>query len=399
MGDVIMCDAPGHLLGAADVRTRLQRAFVLKADYPRYRLRLENGAKIWTHTGESWLTPRWAPGEFAEDQDDPFKDERLNQNLKTGSYGIHIDAQLESLRKIKEAKEFAKAVKSDDAEIPVYLCNDRIRSPDMSKETRDAALTAFRKLGHRWFMRGLVRDCTEYVVRFHGPAWTGRLRGKDGMITETGQDRLAIAGMLWHATHPNWFEFHAGSRLVHLRFPLRYRASARDGIPAWFERPGPTSREAQPVIADAGIRAKVKDKISKVVKRRYLLSTGINVKSLIKYFAVPKGEDDVRMVYDATANKLNECVWVPSFWLPTIDSLVRALDGESWMTDRDVGDMFLNFQLHRSVVPFTGVDLSSLYEGSDEVGPRWAVWDRNIRSSSQDETDGTSSIVLPCPGS
>ena len=68
----------------------------------------------------------------------------------------------------------------------------------------------------------------------------------------------------------------------------------RGGIPAWFERPGPTSREAQPVIADAGIRAKVKDKISKVVKRRYLLTMGIIVKSLIKYFAVPKGEDDVR---------------------------------------------------------------------------------------------------------
>jgi hypothetical protein len=115
-----------------------------------------------------------------------------------------------------------------------------------------------------------------------------------------------------------------------------------------------------------------------VVKRRYLLTTGINVKSLIKYFAVPKGEDDVRMVYDATASKLNECVWVPSFWLPTIDLLVRALDGELWMTDRDVGDMFLNYQLHRSVVPFTGVNLSSLYEGSDEVGPRWAVWDRNL---------------------
>ena len=197
-------------------------------------------------------------------------------------------------------------------------------------------------------------------------------------MTETGQDQSAIAGMLWHATHTNWFEFHAGSRLVHLRFPLRYRASARDGIPALFKRPGPTSREAQPVIADAGIRAKVKDKISKVVKRRYLLTTGINVKLLIKYFAVPKGEDDVRMVYDATANKLNECIWVPLFWLPTIDSLVRALDRESWMTDRDVGDMFLNFQLHRSVVPFTGVDLSSLYEGSDEVGPRWAVWDRNL---------------------
>ena len=31
VGDVIMCDVPGHLLGTMDMRTRLQRAFVLKA--------------------------------------------------------------------------------------------------------------------------------------------------------------------------------------------------------------------------------------------------------------------------------------------------------------------------------------------------------------------------------
>ncbi len=48
------------------------------------------------------------------------------------------------------------------------------------------------------------------------------------------------------------------------------------------------------------------------------------------------------------------------------------------MADGDVGDMFLNFQLHRFMVPFTGVDISSLYEGPDEVGPQWAVWDRNL---------------------
>ncbi len=58
--------------------------------------------------------------------------------------------------------------------------------------------------------------------------------------------------------------------------------------------------------------------------------------------------------------------------------LVRALDKDSWMTDRDVGDMFLNFQLHESAVPFAGVDLTSLYENSDETGPCWGVWDRNL---------------------
>ncbi len=121
----------------------------------------------------------------------------------------------------------------------------------------------------------------------------------------------------------------------------------------------------------------IKDKILKVVKHRYLVS-GVKIKPLIKYFMVPKGEDDIRLVYDATTNQLNECVWVPTFWLPTIVTLVRALNKHSWMTDRDVGDMFLNFQLNESIVPFTGVDLSSLYEDKKEKGPRWAAWDRNL---------------------
>jgi hypothetical protein len=90
-----------------------------------------------------------------------------------------------------------------------------------------------------------------------------------------------------------------------------------------------------------------KDKILKVVKQRYLRTSRIKVKSLIKYFAVPKGGDDIRLVYNATTNRLNECVWVPTFWLPTIDTRVRALDKDSWMTDRDVGDMFFEFPTSR----------------------------------------------------
>jgi hypothetical protein len=137
-------------------------------------------------------------------------------------------------------------------------------------------------------------------------------------------------------------------------------------------------REVQPSMSNPKIREMAKDKILKVVKRRYLRTSGIKVKSLIKYLAVPKGEDYIRQVYNATANPLNECVWVPTFWLPTIDTLVRALGRDSWMTDRDIGDMFLNFQLHESVVPFMGVNLPSLYENGDDAGPRWAVWDRNL---------------------
>ncbi len=30
------------------------------------------------------------------------------------------------------------------------------------------------------------------------------------------------------------------------------------------------------------------------------------------------------------------------------------------------------------MAPFTGVDLSLLYEAGGESGPRWAIWDRNL---------------------
>ena len=38
-----------------------------------------------------------------------------------------VDAQLESLRRIRDAKESAKSVKTDDAEVPVYMWNKQVR--------------------------------------------------------------------------------------------------------------------------------------------------------------------------------------------------------------------------------------------------------------------------------
>ncbi len=198
----------------------------MKADHPRYWIKLEDGETVWTHVGKFWLRPCWAPGQFAPDQDDPFVKEKGNKNLKLGSYGIHLDSQRDLLCKIQEAKEFDKAVKADDAEIPVYLWNDRVKSPGITQERQDAALTAFQKLGFWWFVRGLTRDCVAYMHETHGTNWVNKRHTKGELLTELGRDRAAIAGMLWHSTHTNWFEFHAGSRLVHLQFPIWYQKMA-----------------------------------------------------------------------------------------------------------------------------------------------------------------------------
>jgi hypothetical protein len=177
VGDVIVSDVGKH---------GLQRAFVLRADHPRYQLRLADGMTVGTSTHESWLWPRYATGRgnpngFAPDQDDPFVEIRQTINAlrsrgKIGSYGVLGNAQLESLRRIEEAKEFAKAVKADNAKIPVHLWNDRVKAPGISKEKRDAALTGFRKLGLRLFLHGLVKDCAAHMKEAHGPDWMGKPR-------------------------------------------------------------------------------------------------------------------------------------------------------------------------------------------------------------------------------
>jgi hypothetical protein len=151
----------------------LQRAFVLSADHPKYRLRLENKNTIGTHVGKAWLAPQWALGKFAGDQDDPFKEERSNKRLRMGSCSILVDSQIESVRKIKEAKEFAKAVKVIDAEVPTRLWNDRIKMKGVSQETRDRTFTTFWKAGHQRLLTHLVRDCVLYMKLSHGPDWMG----------------------------------------------------------------------------------------------------------------------------------------------------------------------------------------------------------------------------------
>jgi hypothetical protein len=116
-------------------------------------------------------------------------------------------------------------------------------------------------------------------------------------------------------------------------------------------------------------------KISKVRKRKYI-STGY-VSSLTDFFSVPKGANDIRMVYNGTSSGLNDVLWVPSFPLPTVDTLLRAVHPDTWMADTDLGEMFLNFVLHESLRELAGVDVTK-YRSKEEgqEGVCWERWSR-----------------------
>ena len=225
-----------------------------------------------------------------------------------------------------------------------------------------------------------MQDCLAFIKRRHGTSWAAKPTRKKGGkgLTSFGRDMEAVCDVLWRAAMAEWFEYPVSSRLHYFRFPERYRNMARDGAPVYFGRPGPTSKNPQRNMPEAA-KEVLRKKILDVIGKRYIDLPEEEIESWIQYFAVPKGEKDGdtldwRVVYDGGANGLNDSVWVPSFWMPTVSSLLRMLDDGAVMQDRDIGEMFLNFMLHPSARRFAGIDLRPLNLSKEECRAAFLCW-------------------------
>lgn len=302
------------------------------------------------------------------------------------------DIQLEAQKRIQEANEHMKAAKADDAEVPVHYWREAIlekakTKPDLCSGCVEYALNTLREWWLKRFWKKLRAACITRLRENYNDAegdWMTKPRYEGGGLTSLGVELQLLASVVWYSTEASWFEYNSGSALHYFRFPIFYQGIAKDGVPVFFEKKGPTSKRRQPLMSDESMRKTAAAKLGKVIKRGYVLNSGIRLLSLIKYFAVPKADSDYRMVYDATANELNDAVWAPSFWLPTVETLVRYIDASTWMMDKDIGDMFLNFPLDKRVWPYTGLDLGNLFDETleadavilEKAGGRWVHWIR-----------------------
>jgi len=250
----------------------------------------------------------------------------------------------------------AVAVKADDAAVPHELWDERVwarfpwtedRRHSYANRFGRGPLNAIRHLGLRVWRRNVRVSLLSYLKQMYGPAWATCQAGR--------RDREVGRECLWRTTFCDWWEWLRGSTLFFWRWPPGQRHLARDGHPVWWIDEPPKCMKLQPKEKDPYIREKVRLKLENDRGKKYI-SPG-SVSNVTSYSAVQKGDSDIRLVYDATRSGLNRCIWVPSFVLPPPEALTDRLTPTSWMSDHDIGEMFLNFPMHHSLQPYCGIDV------------------------------------------
>jgi hypothetical protein len=210
---------------------------------------------------------------------------------------------------------------------------------------------------------GPVYEWTRLGLPIYAKWWHGRFKTQRKDL-RAGQDSLE------RYCNASWWEWSDGSRCMHWVWPRWYQETIRDGLKVWFREASKQWIKPQPASSNASEKESIRKKIDKVRKRRYMVPG--EVTSLTSFFAVPKGVDDIRVAFDGTKSGLNECIWVPRFPLPTVETLLRAVGPDTYMGTLNIGKCFLNFVLHESLQAL-GVDLSNYF---GEGGVLWERWVR-----------------------
>jgi hypothetical protein len=278
------------------------------------------------------------------------------------------------LDKVKKEHDLGKAVKADDAQVLVYLWIEVMcrREPSDGESKALSILCSFFLRLDRW---RLWREMRDYMVNKFGPEWLALARagGNRGAVLKAqwwkrscGRQQRMSGLNIPLVPHYCIFDFRLVTGHKHWKgseFTTWMRDLLQNGDnPRWERRRSKSCAR----------------KSKRFINRRYIVPIPAKFKSSIKYFAILKGNDDWRIVFHAGANKLNEHIRALAFCLPSINLLLRIIDGQSLMSDHDMGDMFHNFPLNANTVKFTTIDLAPLELGPEECKHQWVCWKQNL---------------------
>jgi hypothetical protein len=309
-----------------------------------------------------------------------------------------------------------KAAKADDAKVAFSIWDQQIllvippctsllqktpsEGPSSPPISPVQALNRLRGLVQQKQWRMIFLDFRAFLIEHHGPYWAStlcatraaqRIRAASSLPSalkrSKGGEEAMIPSLIINSaqgctalrcfTNGSWWDCKLGSTLCFWRWgealPLSH---VRDGILIFVmvEIPWASSKQRGPAKHKAPLLA---SKLDKVVESEYIRKGP--VKAFIDYFDVPKGPDDIRVVYHGSKSGLNAQLWTPRFYIPHGSSATNAMSFETHLTDSDVGEMFPNFPMDPKLRPHAGVDLRllshclNIYEApiSDEESESW----------------------------
>lgn len=248
---------------------------------------------------------------------------------------------------------YLKASRSDDAPIDFEIW----AWPNES-EPQTRARNLLRLACHSFWRLKLTREALSWFL--HSP---------DSLLSEAKLNKEAIVDCLTRASNSTFWDWSDGSRLFFWRWQHWWK-SARDGEVLFHEEPPPKWFGRNLPAPSWHYELLLREKEQKLVYRRYL-EFGF-ADCVVPRFGVPKSEDDIRLVWDATRNGMNSTLWAPAFWMPMFRTLadlvikwlpcsvadyfantIPDVPKESdWrvphQSDMDVGEMFLNHMMHYS---------------------------------------------------
>jgi hypothetical protein len=212
----------------------------------------------------------------------------------------------------------------------------------------------------------------KYWSPFHGSyqwkyGWSAAQKRRYFHYWES-QNSSAALDCITRSANATWWDWADGSHPFFWRWNPEYAATVRDGLKLWYKGTAPKHFVPQKYEPDPARKEKIRLKLLKVLAG--------NVASLTHFFAVAKGDEDIRMVYNGTSSGLNSHLWCTWFALATISTMLRALEPGTFMGDLDVGEMFLNFMLETRCSYLAGVDLSKYIQELGGNPRHWARWGR-----------------------
>ena len=109
--------------------------------------------------------------------------------------------------------------------------------------------------------------CWKHLLQKDFDSWyENEGKKQEEWLEKRAAGEVAVA----RALKASWWEWDYGSSLFFWRWPVDYQDIVRKGVPPMFLCQLPQCKDSQPLYSDPELKAKVREKLEKVMKKGYI---------------------------------------------------------------------------------------------------------------------------------